>query len=80
MFKASFVRNISIARVPPSDKFKDRNRTAFAILFPISGKPVNYIMPPIPPAPPAGIAGAGSLILPTRHSVVRSVEATLVAF
>ena len=32
------------------------------------------------PAPPAGIAGASSLILATTDSVVRSVEATLVAF
>ena len=38
-----------------------------------------YIMPPIPGAP-AGIAGASSLIVATTDSVVRSVEATLVAF
>ncbi len=39
---------------------------------------INYIMPPIPP--PAGIGGISSLIVPTTDSVVRSVEATLVAF
>ena len=37
-----------------------------------------YIIPPIPP--PAGIAGASSLMLATTDSVVRSVDATLVAF
>lgn len=38
----------------------------------------DYIIP-IPGAPPAGIAGASSLIVDTTDSVVRSVEATLVA-
>ena len=37
-----------------------------------------YIIPPMPA--PAGIAGASSLIVATTDSVVRSVEATLVAF
>ena len=37
-----------------------------------------YIIPGIPP--PAGIGGTGSLIVPTTDSVVRSVEATDVAF
>lgn len=40
--------------------------------------PVSYIIPPIPP--PAGIAGASSLIFATTDSVVRRVDATLVAF
>lgn len=35
---------------------------------------------PIPIPPPAGIAGVSSLIFATTDSVVRSVEATLVAF
>lgn len=40
----------------------------------------HYIIP-MPGAPiPAGAAGAASLISATRLSVVRSVEATLVAF
>ena len=38
-----------------------------------------YIIP-IPPAPPAGTGGTGSLIVDTTDSVVRSVDATLVAF
>ena len=38
----------------------------------------NYIIPPIPA--PAGIAGVSSLIFATTDSVVRSVEATEVAF
>ncbi len=37
----------------------------------------DYIIPPIPPA---GIAGASSLMFATTDSVVRSVDATLVAF
>ena len=37
-----------------------------------------YIIPPIPP--PAGMGGTGSLMDATTDSVVRSVEATLVAF
>ena len=37
-----------------------------------------YIMPI--PAPPAGIAGVSSLIVATTDSVVKSVDATLVAF
>ena len=39
--------------------------------------PGNYIIP-IPP--PAGIAGVSSLMFATQDSVVRSVDATLVAF
>ncbi len=39
---------------------------------------ISYIMPPIPP--PAGIAGVSSLIFATADSVVRKVDATLVAF
>ena len=42
-------------------------------------KDPDYIIP-IPPAPPAGIAGTSSLIVDTTDSVVRSVDATLVAF
>ena len=38
----------------------------------------DYIIPI--PAPPAGIAGVSSLIVDTTDSVVRSVDATLVAF
>lgn len=38
----------------------------------------DYIMPI--PAPPAGIAGVSSLIVATTDSVVKSVDATLVAF
>ena len=37
-----------------------------------------YIIPPMPA--PAGIAGVSSLMLATADSVVRNVEATLVAF
>lgn len=37
-----------------------------------------HIIPSMPP--PWGIAGAGSLMLATQASVVRKVEATLVAF
>ena len=52
----------------------------------ISGVPYNsylvvlndYIIPPMPA--PAGIAGVSSLMLATADSVVRNVEATLVAF
>ena len=39
-----------------------------------------YIIPPIPAPAPAGIAGVSSLIFATADSVVRSVEATDVAF
>ena len=35
---------------------------------------------PMPMPPPAGIGGVGSLMVETTDSVVRSVEATLVAF
>ena len=38
-----------------------------------------YIIP-MPPAPPAGIAGVSSLMFATADSVVRSVDATEVAF
>ena len=44
----------------------------------LSYRTLTYIIPPIPP--PAGIAGASSLMFATTDSVVRSVDATLVAF
>ncbi len=64
-------------------KQKNRERTqAFFRDFPFTIctwlKANAYIIPPIPP--PAGIAGASSLMFATTDSVVRSVEATLVAF
>ena len=50
--------------------------TVFALLIFYSW---DYIIP-IPPAAPAGAAGTGSLMFATTDSVVRKVEATLVAF
>jgi hypothetical protein len=41
---------------------------------------IRYYIMPIPAPAPAGIAGAGSLIIATTDSVVRSVDTTLVAF
>ena len=42
------------------------------------GSVSDYIIPPMPP--PGGIIGVSSLILATTDSVVKRVDATLVAF
>ena len=62
---------------PIQKKVCRKSPQTFCILYMINA--LIYIIP-IPPAPPAGIAGTSSLIVATTDSVVKSVDATLVAF
>ena len=66
--------------IQPRSIKKRRKKRHLRMEVPCNNGFAGCIYIPMPMPPPAGIGGVGSLMVETTDSVVRSVEATLVAF